>query len=528
MGLGLRFHKGWSLIFLCVVLSACTKGFQVGLMPWPNSLQSSSIGNNVVPVMINVNDNVQSIINSNPPGTTYEFNAGIYRLIAISPQAGDTYLGETGVVFNGSKILTNFTQSGNIWVIGGQTQRGRVHGQCQAGFPMCAYPDDVFFDNQPLLHVGSVGAVVSGTFFFDYVNSLIYIGNNPAGHLVEAATTRVAFSPTADNVTIKGFTIEKYSNEAQAGAIGDYNAGQGWDVENNEVRLTHGVGIKVGGNNSVMIGNFVHNNGQLGVAVSELGGSSNNGIVERNEISANNYAGHDPGWEAGASKFWSTTNLKVRCNYVHDNLGPGLWTDTDNLNTLYDQNIVISNAGMGIVHEVSYAAIISNNIVKWNSQNWFGWLYGAQILSSVSENVEITGNSIEVAAGGGVGIGVIQQARGTAPDGSTYLAINNWVHGNTITFLADISTNSSVSGSPAVLISGAAVDITGTQFWAPGNIRFDYNTYHAPSLSVAHWAWNGATLDWSDYKATGQDTHGYADTNVELDTTAYSVPATCP
>ena len=76
------------------------------------------------------------------------------------------------------------------------------------------------------------------------------------------------------------------------------------------------------------------------------------------DIGWNNQQGFATGWEAGGAKFWDTSNLLVKLNHVHDNLGEGLWTDTNNVNTTYDQNIVENNLSGGIMHEVSYAALI--------------------------------------------------------------------------------------------------------------------------------------------------------------------------
>ena len=61
----------------------------------------------------------------------------------------------------------------------------------------------------------------------------------------------------------------------------------------------------------------------------------------------NNYAGYKYDWEAGGSKFAFTQNLVVRNNYAHDNDGPGLWTDLENENTLYEHNHTASNRGGG-------------------------------------------------------------------------------------------------------------------------------------------------------------------------------------
>ena len=51
----------------------------------------------------------------------------------------------------------------------------------------------MFFDGGPLIRVGSVAAVGAGKFYFDQAADKIYIGNNPAGHVVEASVAVEAF-----------------------------------------------------------------------------------------------------------------------------------------------------------------------------------------------------------------------------------------------------------------------------------------------------------------------------------------------
>ena len=51
----------------------------------------------------------------------------------------------------------------------------------------------MFFDGGPLIRVGSVAAVGPGKFYFDQAADKIYIGNNPAGHLVEATVAAESF-----------------------------------------------------------------------------------------------------------------------------------------------------------------------------------------------------------------------------------------------------------------------------------------------------------------------------------------------
>jgi hypothetical protein len=458
-------------------------------------------------VAITPDQTIQSVVSSHPAGTTYCLRAGTYRMQTVTPKTGDKFIGEKGAVLNGSRLLTAFAKSGSSWVATGQTQEGLVRGSCEPTHPRCNRPEDVFVDDAPLQHVESAAKLARGTFYFDYAGDKIYLYDDPTGHKVETSVTRNAFTGSARNVTIRGLVVEKYATPLQYGAIGDSAPGEGWVIEQNEIRLNHGYGLTMA-SFSIARGNNVHHNGHMG-----LGGNGDSILVESNEIAHNNYAGVETGWEAGGTKFAETKDLVVRCNYSHHNAGPGLWTDINNENTLYERNLVVDNDEMGIFHEISYSAVIRFNIVKGNSRKWFPWLYGTQILISTSQDGDVHDNVVEVAADGGNGIGVIQQDRGTGTHG-TYYGKNNYVHDNVITHLGDEGMN------------GAAADFQEDQFTASGNNRFDFNTYHVPSTSGTYWEWGGDPQNWSGLRSRKGEPNGKIDSVIRADTTPLGVP-TC-
>src|SRR4029453_16554825 len=97
-----------------------------------------------------------------------------------------------------------------------------------------------------------------------------------------------------------------------------------------------------------------------------IGGSAPNLVVTANEIAFNNYAGYCTCWEAGGGKWTESRHLTITGNQVHDNRGPGLWTDSNNVDVLYAHNLVERNSGAGIFHETSFNAVIRDNIVRRN------------------------------------------------------------------------------------------------------------------------------------------------------------------
>lgn len=442
-------------------------------------------------VYLNIGDDFQNAVNAKPGATVFKIKAGIHRLQDVTPKSNNVFVGEDGAIMSGARLLTNWVQEGGYWVHGGQNQSISGGGECADGYPRCTYPEDLYMDNKIMKHVASQGEVTSGTFFFDYAGDRIYIKDNPAGHTMEVCTARRAFGGSATNVLIKNLIVEKYAIPGQKGAIGDNREHKGWTIESCEVRYNHAVGIAIS-DRSIVRDCYMHHNGQMGICAKGIGG-----LIEENEISYNNTAGYKWGWEAGGSKFAYCESLTVRNNYVHHNFGPGLWTDIDNYHTLYEGNVVDSNQSMGIFHEISWDAIIRCNIVRNNSYAQHNWLYGGQILLSASQNCEVYNNTLVVNARDGHGLTIINQARG----GSRY-ARNNYIHHNDVTHKGNMGEN------------GAATDYDVANFWANGNNRFDYNTYHVPDSTQTRWTWRDAARNWSAFRAQSQEAHGKVDYNL--------------
>jgi len=445
-------------------------------------------------IRLNPGDDVQATVDANPAGTAFVFSPGIYREQSITPKDGNRFYGEEGAVLSGARLLTNFERNDAYWVATGQTQQGDIRGDCLPTAPRCDHPEDLYIDHVPLRHVDSLGEVVSGTWHFDYNADRIYLADDPTGRVVETSVTTTAFSGNAANVLVTNLIVEKYAAPAQMAAISGSNT-TNWVVQNNIVQLNHGGGIQLGHNMHVL-NNYVVNNGQIGIS-----GIGDNIIVEWNDIGRNNYAGYNPGWEAGGTKFVLTDNLMVRHNYVYDNNGPGLWTDIDNINTTYDSNLVMNNVGMGIFHEISYAVTISNNVAMFNSVDDFPWLYGGQIVISTSSDAQIHNNRVVVSEQGGNGLTVLQQNRGSGSLG-VYRSWNNHVFNNLIVYLGNVG------------VSGAAADWENVLFDEQGNNQFDNNIYYANDSSSNHWAWQ-ATMNWSDFQARGHEPNSAVFFNVD-------------
>ena len=441
-----------------------------------------------VEVAVMPGDDLAALVSASPEGTVFRLKAGVHRLQMVAPKNYQSFLGDPGAILSGAKLLTSFTRQGSWWVASGQTQQGPVHGECEPDSPGCAYPEDLFVDDVLLQHVTSLSALGPGTWFFDYAQDKIYLADDPAGHRVETSVSRRAFYGSASNVTLRGLIIEKYANEAQHGAIHGQDPAtetisHNWVVEANELRWNHGAGLIIGHGMQVL-DNLVYQNGQIGIA-----GIGDDVLIDGNEIAFNNTSGFNWEWEAGGTKFVKTRRLVVRNNFVHDNVGPGLWTDIDNLDTLVEGNYVANNIDSGIFHEISYAAVIRYNTVVGNGFGRCNWLWGSGILIAASPNVEVYGNTVSHNCSA---IGAIQQDRGTGLYGPHEIA-NLYVDGNTITQADGVA-------------AGLVQDIGDQSYFTSRNNWFVQNTY---KLTLApDYAWMDSWISAAQWQGYGQDAGG--------------------
>lgn len=488
---------------------------------------------------------IPSVVDANPAGTTFIIYPGVYRVGTITPKTGDSFIGSTScappatscpAILNGSKLLTSFQKTGTYYYATGQTQNNTVtvpSTKCQPmnpGYPLaypgCIYPEDLYFDGTPLVHVTSLAAVGTGTWYFDYATQTIYFYDNPSGHTVEASIVPSAFSyGPANDVTIEYLTVEKYATPIMGGAIGGIpigywgstTTGANWVVKYNEIELNHAAGIVPSFGWRVLY-NYIYNNGDLGIE-SGIGGGNSDGtgtttsnlLIQGNEIAYNNFAHVSPHYGAGGGKVLYSYNVVFRGNYSHNNQGSGFHDDTGNYGALYDNNISADNTEQGIFHEISYYSTMRNNKLLRNGYihpNGSFWLYGADLLSSTSRYVNAYCNTVEVSAQGGNGLDILTQ-----PRTGELLSEGNTFRYNTVTF----DGNSGVTGAAR----GSKTDPLEVDFFSLNS--FDYNTYHLPELSRHAFAWADKDNTFAEFQAAGQDVHGTADTNYTASVPSVSI-----
>lgn len=441
---------------------------------------------------------LQAAINAASAGATFRLRNGTHRFTGtqVTPKQGNTIFGEstTGVIVNGAVVLSSWTQSGSYWSAAASAQAGSG-ANCQPGYPRCDYRSELFIDSVRIRQVDTLAGVTANTWFFDFTANRAYVGTNPAGRTVELSSALYAFGGTINDVTYADFTVEKFANPAQYGAMGGNQdatpIGTSWILNGLIVRLCHGNGIRVATGMQVL-GCQTYQHGQQGI-----GGSGTGVLVDGLTNYENNMAGFYYGWEGGGSKFAATTNLIVRNSTFRNNLGPGLWVDINNTGYELYGNTCTDNTGSvgptpGIYIEISGAGSIHDNTCLRNGLGFNQWLWGGGIVISSSgsgaSDLEIYNNLLNGNAGG---VTLVQNPR---PEyGGNHITQRVHVHDNQITFAAGFN--------------GAAQDIGDNLIFTSRSNRYDYNRYYMSG--AAAFAWLNGGRDWTYWRATaGMDLHG--------------------
>ena len=491
-----RVPRYWS----CLKLIA--KAFPLVVVPLvvlPSSVSAASVpaastsrppcrGTDVTP-----GDDIQAGLDRNSEGATFCFRTGTYRLEKpLNPKANQQLKGSKDAVITGAKVITRFVPSGPNFVAPGFLPPvAGNYGPCVVAG--CNHTQDIFLDGTRLTRVLNIADLSSGSYYEDYANNQIYLRDDPHNRLIEQAYAPSLIRSSNTGIVVEDLVLQMAAGEAQTGAV--MATGPGWQIAYNDMRLNHGQGVKCA--SCVVKNNLIHHNGQMGMG----GDHGSQDLVEGNEISYNNTAGYDPFWEAGGTKWSYMSGLIVRGNYVHDNHGTGLWTDTNNKSTVVEGNYVSSNDEHGIFHEIGYDAKLRNNIVVANGfklpKNQDGW-GGAGIRVAGSPDVEVYNNRV---VGNRNGIVTIQQLRTEAADSTGPHEVKNLaVHDNDITMTEGVS--------------GLVQDMNDRSYFSRRGNRFAGNHYHLDSSEAQRFEWEDRQLTAADWKRQGNDGAGTFDTSI--------------
>jgi len=339
--------------------------------------------------------------------------------------------------------------------------------------------------------VGEYGAVLDGT---GWTTS-------------DPSYTQAAFrahNQDIDSVTIRNLVIRNmpqrgihtYSSGSCANGTCTFSTAGAdrWTVEYNEIH--HNLTGLTASNGMMVRNNYIHHNvGPDPYSSNDrLRGGGFESLLAQGVVFDHNEISYNGQMQKVASL---SPNTIFRNNFVHHNLGNGVWYDGENPGSLIENNIVEDNVGMGIFYEVSGQGVIRNNAIRRNTDNG--------ILIATSHSVDIYGNTLADnfrAINFFVNCAAVNSPYGGEIGEEIYMQDVS-AHDNTIT----VGTR---SGAWANALTSYSCDASSLLPYTNGskNLTFTHNTYYVPSLTAWYWVWGAAAEYWSQWQALGQDTTG--------------------
>ena len=195
--------------------------------------------------------------------------------------------------------------------------------------------------------IGAPGAVIDG----EHVNLYAFGGSAPG--------VRISF------LTVRDFGANG-GNQNQG--VVNHDSASGWTIDHSTLAGNAGAGTMLGSDNRLSY-DCLTDNQQYGFNAYSTTGPANL-VIDHNEISGNdtyNWEAHTPGCGCtGGGKFWDVNGAVVTNNWVHGNHSVGLWADTNNRGFDIEDNYISGNYNYGLIYEISYNALIKNNVFARN------------------------------------------------------------------------------------------------------------------------------------------------------------------
>lgn len=372
-------------------------------------------------------------------GSTIEVADGTYREGELSVTKGLTIRAAEGAkpVLTGAEVPTSWSRSGSTWATASDMVRFCTVCTTNADPSvegMAAHPEQVFVDGQPLTQVGSRDEVADSTFYVEdndpitlkdpsnnragynakpHRGTSYVIGVDPAAHNVEVVQHSRAMTLNADDITLDGLTVEKYSPVQEwnysdpeiggnTGGLMLFGAGKNLTITNNSFRYS-GAGTAVGitdASNATFSGNQITDNAGTGAGINRSSGVT----VENNSWSGNNTAGFNTN---SCSAYCTISDMKIthseKVRYAYntvdysaagvDHADVSSWSTNRQSAVWFDEGVLDSqivgshfvNVPVGAFVEVSRGNIVASNVVDGA---------GVGVLVGGSEDTQIWNNTI--------------------------------------------------------------------------------------------------------------------------------------
>jgi trimeric autotransporter adhesin len=331
-------------------------------------------------------------IANTPSGGTIVLQAGTYREGNLEVPSGkrltiQAAAGEA-VWVAGSDVMTGWTSGEGDWFHNGFTasfSAGDLNPTLvNSTHPLAGDPDMAFVDGRQLTQVGSRAAVVPGTFFVDDPNNRLWIGDSPAGRVVEAATRDEALTIKGAGTVVRGIGFHHYATHiSRLGAV--KARANSVRFENVVVADNAAAGLSVMAADAVIRSCSATGNGQLGIH----GEGANRLLVEGSLLRGNNRERFSAIASSGGLKATNSDTVVLRRNLADGNFAHGLWLDLSSDSGTIVRNVARGNTAAGIIIEMATSQIVASNVSVYNEA---GIIISETSAADVYNNVTIGNN----------------------------------------------------------------------------------------------------------------------------------------
>ncbi len=300
-------------------------------------------------------------------------------------------------VLKGTQVADNWQQAGEgMWVthwkhlFPGKPEAWWNRQRNERFTPMHRFNNDgIFIDGEYLQSVGSKEDVDEGTYFVNYDDEKIYIGNDPSGKFIEITAFRRAI--VRPNAEVRGIKPDKYGPVIRGLEITQYpdtmvHIGDDfWVIEQDASDLVGTVFENCTFSNCFRIGLFAISDSMV-IKNCEVRNTNTEGLyivaskdvlLEKNIIANNNIERWTGFFPAAVKIFNQTIRTKCNDNLVIDHpYSNGIWYDVGNKDGIFVNNW-IQNVGMqnqpfnpnsiwigqnGFFFEISKGAVCAGNV----------------------------------------------------------------------------------------------------------------------------------------------------------------------
>lgn len=367
---------------------------------------------------INAPTSIESAITRVVTGDAIVMRGGTYRTGGLQLNQGITiqpYLDEVPVL-KGTRVAADWQNLGNnLW----RTRWATLFPAQPMGWwqreregmktPLHRFNNDmVFVDGEALQSAAWEGEVGTKGFFVDYDKGHVYIGTNPAGHLVEITAHDIALHRPSRAVhgkasdrkgpTLRGLTFTQYAYRAidiegkkpstqvseeptddPVGPTPEAEHGKevvGTLLENVTISHCSRVAGYFRGDRLVIRNSLISDTSTEGIYV--IG--SSDVLLERNLIRRNNVEKLTGYFPAAVKIFNQSNRVTVRDNLIVEQPNSnGVWYDVGNHDGVFVNNYV-EGAQAGLFFEISKGVTVAGNVFVNNQQ-------GIRVLNSAGAKV---------------------------------------------------------------------------------------------------------------------------------------------